>query len=89
MYKICSKNKRCDGHRKHILKNIEASRVHYGWNSYSGSAAILWIYSIRYDLVRLLLEVLKYSERNGMNDIGANMWGKGRTQEIGQRVMHL
>ena len=21
--------------------------------------------------------------------IGSNMWGKGRTQEIGQRVLHL
>jgi hypothetical protein len=33
--------------------------------------------------------VLKYSERNGIKDLGDNFWNKGKTQEIKERVLHL
>ena len=36
-----------------------------------------------------LVKVLKYWETNGTYDIGTNFWNKGRTAEIGDRVLHL
>lgn len=32
---------------------------------------------------------VKYHESEGRKDIGTNLWNKGRTQEISQRVNHL
>ena len=33
--------------------------------------------------------MLKYPERDGINDIGSNLWNKGKTQEIKERVLHI
>ena len=32
---------------------------------------------------------IKYPERDGINDLGDNFWNKGRTQDIGDRYIHL
>ena len=42
-----------------------------------------------YSLLRLLREVLKYWETNGIKDIGSTLWNAGRTEEIKDRVLHL
>lgn len=42
-----------------------------------------------YSPLRLHKAKLKYWETNGIEDLGENFWGVGRTQEIKNRVLHL
>lgn len=65
---------------------IQASRTEEGSTTIISGNVIL---VTRDSLVRFLREMLKYSERNGINDIGSNFWSKGRTAEIKDRVLHL
>ena len=42
-----------------------------------------------YSPFRLRRAELKYLERGGVCDLGDNFWNKGRTQDIGDRYIHL